>query len=62
LSIEERYPDIETYSSLLRNAIKNLERAGFLLPFDAEAMLNKNLSKAVSNSLLSKSTPAAQPR
>src|SRR5712691_10046747 len=43
LSIEERYPDIETYSSLLRNAINNLERAGFLLPFDAQAMLNKNL-------------------
>ncbi len=52
LSIEERYPDIETYSSLLRNAINNLERAGFLLPFDAEAMLKKNLSIAVSKSLV----------
>jgi hypothetical protein len=56
LSIEERYPDIETYSSLLSNAINNLERSGFLLPFDAEAMLNKNLSTALSKSLLSKST------
>jgi hypothetical protein len=62
LSIEERYPDIETYSSLLRNAINKLERASFLLPFDAEAMLNKNLSNARSKSLLSKSTPAPQPR
>ena len=56
LSIEERYPDIETYSSLLSDAINNLERSGFLLPFDAEAMLNKNLSNALSKSLLSKST------
>src|SRR5216683_7536864 len=55
LSIEERYPDIETYSSLLRDAIDKLERAGFLLPFDAQAMLKKNLSNALSKSLLSKS-------
>ena len=52
---EERYPDIEAYSSRLRNAINNLERAGFLLPFDAEAMLKKNLTNAVSKGLVSKS-------
>jgi hypothetical protein len=57
LSIEERYPDIEAYSSRLRNAIDNLERAGFLLPFDAEAMLKKNLTNAVSKGLISKSAP-----
>ena len=57
LSIEERYADIETYSSRLRNAIDNLVRAGFLLPFDAEAMLKKNLTNAVSKALVSKSAP-----
>jgi len=55
LSIEERYPDIETYSSLMRNAINKLEQAGYLLPFDAKAMLNRNLTNA-SKSLPSKST------
>jgi hypothetical protein len=55
LSIEERYADIETYSSLMRNAINKLEQAGYLLPFDAKAMLNRNLSNA-SKSLPSKST------
>jgi hypothetical protein len=55
LSIEERYPDIETYSSRLRNAINNLVRAGFLLPFDAEAMLKQSLTNAVSKGLVSKS-------
>jgi hypothetical protein len=57
LSIEERYADIETYSSRLRNAIDNLVRAGFLLPFDAEAMLKKNMTNAVSKALVSKSAP-----
>jgi hypothetical protein len=56
-SIEERYPDIETYASLLRNAIDKLERAGFLLPSDVQAMLKKNLRNAVSNGLPSKSAP-----
>jgi hypothetical protein len=58
LSIEERYADVETYSALLRNAINKLERAGFLLPSDAEPMLQKNLRNAVSKGLPSKSAPA----
>jgi Alpha/beta hydrolase domain len=58
LSIEERYADVETYSSLLRNAIDKLERAGFLLPPDAKAMLQKNLTNAGSRGLVSKSVPA----
>jgi hypothetical protein len=58
LSIEERYPDIEAYSSRLRHAINTLERAGFLLPFDAESMLKKNLTNAASKGLVSKSAPA----
>jgi hypothetical protein len=58
LSIEERYADVETYSSLLRNAIAKLERAGFLLPPDAKAMLQKNLTNAGSRGLVSKSAPA----
>ena len=58
LSIEERYADVETYSSLLRNAIDKLERAGFLLPPEAKAMLQKNLTNAGSRGLVSKSVPA----
>jgi hypothetical protein len=58
LSIEERYPDIETYSSRLRDAINNLVRAGFLLPFDAEATLKKDLTNAGSKGLVSKSARA----
>jgi hypothetical protein len=54
LSIEERYVNIETYSSLLRNAIDDLVRSGYLLPFDAERALSKNLSSVSSNNLLSK--------
>jgi hypothetical protein len=53
LSLEERYPDVETYSYMLHAAINNLQKAGFLLPFDAERMLNKDVSNA-----LSKSPPA----
>ncbi|MEO8050827.1 MAG: alpha/beta hydrolase domain-containing protein [Acidobacteriota bacterium] len=48
LSLEERYPDVETYSSMLHNAINNLQRAGFLLPFDAEKMLDKDLTNLLS--------------
>jgi hypothetical protein len=44
LSLEERYPDVESYSSMLHNAINNLQRAGFLLPFDAKKMLDKDLT------------------
>jgi hypothetical protein len=58
LSIEERYADVETYSSLLRNAIDKLERSGFLLPADAKVMLQKNLANAGSRGLVSKSAPA----
>jgi hypothetical protein len=54
LSIEERYGSIENYSSLLHNAIDNLVRSGFLLPFDAEQALSKNLNNVSSNSLLPK--------
>ena len=48
LSIDERYADIETYTSMLHKAINNLERSGFLLPFDAEKMLNKDLTNVLS--------------
>ena len=62
LSIEERYPDIEAYSSRLRGAIDNLVRSGFLLPFDAEAMLKQNLTNAGSKGLVSKPAPATASR
>ena len=55
LSLEERYPDVETYSSMLHAAINNLQKAGFLLPFDAERMLNKDVSNALSKTPPSKS-------
>jgi hypothetical protein len=58
LSIEERYADVETYSSLLRKAIDKLERTGFLLQSDANAMLNTNLKNAASKGLPSKSAPS----
>ena len=54
LSIEERYGNFDTYTSLLKNAIGNLSRQGFLLPFDAESALNKNLNNVLSNNLLPK--------
>ena len=53
LSVEERYGNMETYSSMLRDAINNLIKAGFLLPFDAETALSKNLKGVVSGRLLS---------
>jgi alpha/beta hydrolase family protein len=52
LSVEERYGNMETYSAMLRDAVNNLVKAGFLLPFDAERALNKNLKSVTSNSLL----------
>jgi hypothetical protein len=52
LSIEERYANIETYSSKLRSAIDDLVRAGYLLPFDAERTYNKDLNSVKSNNLL----------
>ena len=54
VSIEERYANVETYASLLRNAINNLSRQGFLLPVDAETALNTNLNNVLSNDLLPK--------
>lgn len=53
LSVEERYGNMETYSSMLRDGINNLIKAGFLLPFDAERALNKNLKGVMSDRLLS---------
>jgi hypothetical protein len=52
LSIEERYGDIATYSSMLHAAIDRLVNAGFLLPFDAEQTLNKNLKTVQLKNLL----------
>ena len=54
LSIEERYGNFETYSSLLQNAVDSLVRSGFLLPFDAEAAQRKNLNNVLKNNLLPK--------
>lgn len=54
LSIEERYGNVETYTSLIKNAINNLVRSGYLLPFDAEAALSKNLNNVMRNGLLPK--------
>ena len=54
LSIEERYGNFETYSSLLHSAIDNLVRAGYLLPFDAERALSKNLNHVQNDTLLPK--------
>jgi hypothetical protein len=54
VSIEERYGSVETYSSLLQNAIDSLSGRGLLLPFDAVTALNKNLNNVLSNNLLPK--------
>jgi hypothetical protein len=54
LSIEERYRNLETYSFLLQKAINDLVQSGFLLPFDAERTLNKDLDDVVSSRLLPK--------
>jgi hypothetical protein len=54
LSIEERYGNIETYSSQLHDAIDYLVREGYLLPFDAERTLSKDLNNVQSNNLLPK--------
>jgi hypothetical protein len=52
LSIEERYANIQTYTSMLHTAIDRLVSAGFLLPFDAEQTFNKNLKNVQSKILL----------
>src|SRR6267143_1651720 len=54
LSIEERYGSVGTYSALLQKAINKLVEAGFLLPFDAERSLSKNLNNVQNNNLLPK--------
>ena len=54
LSIEERYGNSETYSSLLRDAVNNLVRLGFLLPIDAERAFSQNLNNVLRNNLLPK--------
>jgi hypothetical protein len=54
LSIEERYGNSATYSSLLRDAVNNLVRLGFLLPFDGERALSQNLNNVLRNNLLPK--------
>jgi hypothetical protein len=54
LSIEERYGNLETYSSRLQNAIDGLVRSGFLLPADAKTALNKNVDYVLKNNLLPK--------
>jgi hypothetical protein len=54
LSIEDRYANVEIYSTRLQAAIDNLVRSGYLLPFDAERTLSKNVNNASSNNLLPK--------
>ena len=54
LSIEERYGNIETYSTLLHKAVDDLVRSGYLLPFDAQRELNKDLMEVASKNLLPK--------
>src|SRR5215831_759844 len=54
LSLEERYGNLETYSSMLQNAINRLEHSGFLLPVDAEAAFKKNLNDVQKKNLLPK--------
>jgi hypothetical protein len=53
-SLEEKYGNIENYSSLLQRAIQGLVHSGFLLPADAEAALKKNLTNVQKNNLLPK--------
>jgi hypothetical protein len=54
LSIEERYQNVEAYSSRLQDAIDGLVRSGFLLPADAKGALNKNVDYVVKTNLLPK--------
>ncbi len=61
LSIEERYGNMETHSSLLHKAIDDLVQAGYLLPFDAERAFSRNLKYVESNNLLPKNNSSFQP-
>ena len=54
LSIEERYGNVEAYSDLMGKAVDGLVQAGFLLPFDAERTLRRNMDYVTSKSLLPK--------
>jgi hypothetical protein len=54
LSIEERYANFDAYSSKLRSAIDSLVKTGYLLPFDAERTLSKDLSNVQTANLLPK--------
>jgi Alpha/beta hydrolase domain len=54
LSIEERYGNVEAYSALMHRAVDSLVEAGFLLPFDAERTLRRDVNIAASNNLLPK--------
>jgi hypothetical protein len=53
-SIEERYGNIENYTSRLQTAIDGLVRSGFLLPDDAKTALNKTVDYMLKNNLLPK--------
>jgi hypothetical protein len=44
LSVEERYGNLDTYSSKLRRAIDSLVSSGYLLPFDANAAFDRNVN------------------
>jgi len=44
LSVEERYGNLDTYSSKLRKAIDSLVSSGYLLPFDANAAFDRNVN------------------
>jgi hypothetical protein len=52
LSLEERYGNVETYSSKLQAAIDGLVRSGLLLPVDAKAAFNKDVDYVIKNNLL----------
>ena len=54
LSLEERYGDVETYSSKLQTAFDGLVRSGYLLPVDAKAVFNKDVDYVIKNNLLPK--------
>jgi hypothetical protein len=52
LSLEERYGNVEAYSSKLQAAIDGLLRSGLLLPVDAKAAFNKDVDYVIKNNLL----------
>jgi hypothetical protein len=54
LSIEERYGNVETYTSRLQTALDGLVRSGYLLPEDAKTALNKDIDYLMKNNLLPK--------